>query len=436
MKTTARYTGLMFVILAALAVAAAPSCGGSDATDAATAGDAAVTDAGSAFDAGTATDTGTAADIGAPADAGYDAALPDGGGSFTVSIDVQALPAGVVPGVLALSGDPLVIRQDPNNKFLYVGDTENSKIHALFKKMAASDTVIDFPTPTDMSVNYNTGMLAVTGGNAPKLGLIDPVAGNTLTLIDIPDDTGAEKVRPLIFDHASKEIYVCNPNKGTVTVVAIGGAAPVVTEVTVGLKPIAVDVDRANGIVVVVNGGDDTVSLIQRPDNTVKTVAVGASPVAVRHHITDGRAYVANNGAGTVSKVDTVAGAVTETLTVGAGPSAVAIDKGLNTVYVMNKVDNTVSAFNLNNGKTATINVGQTPIAIAIDEQVPMIFTANEGDNSISIIDYWKNNQVYNYQSLGQGVSRMTIDVDTGTIYLLNEVSKDVTVVGGYKHAS
>lgn len=434
MARTARISGFVFIILAVIAAAVAPSCGGSDATDAAAAGDAAVVDSGPAFDAGTTPDTGTAVDIGTPADAGYDAALPDGGGSFTVSIQAQPLPAGVVPGVLALSGDPLVVQQDANSKFLYVGDTENSKIHALFKKVATSDTVIDFPTPTDMSVNYNTGVVAVTGGNAPKLGLIDPANGNALTVVDIPDDTGDVNMRPLIFDHASKEVYVCNPNKGTLAIVELGGVAPVVTEVAVGVLPLAVDVDRVNGVVIVVNAEDGTVSLVKRPGNSVRTVAVGAAPVAVRHHITDGRAYVANSAAGTVSKVDTAAGAVTETLSVGVGPSAVAIDKGLNTIYVMNSVGNTVSMFNLNNGKTATINVGRTPIAIALDELVPMIFTVNEGDDTISIIDYWKDYEVHTFQSLGRGASKLTVDVDTGSIYILNTTTKDVTVVGGYKH--
>lgn len=432
MKCKTRFLLVLPAVIAALAVAVAPSCGGDESTDAGAGGDtAAVPDTGAPYDAGQIPDTGTPYDAGPLPDSGP----ADIGGTFTVDTKILALPAGTVPDVVTLSGNPVVIRSYPENKYLYVGDKAAGKVHMMFKKMAENDQTIDFPSPSDFAVNAVDGVVAVTSGNGTKLGFIDPVNGNTLSTVDIPDDTGDVKTRPLAYDQGHKEVVILNPNKGTVTVIDLSGATPVVVpEITVGSKPITFDLDRQNHKIIVVNSGDNTVSVISRPDNTVTSVPVGTNPVAVEYSITDQIAYVVNKGDNTLTKVDIKTAAATGSVPVGTSPIDIIIDQTLNMVYVVNSGDDSVTVVNVGKGTTRNVKVGKTPIALGIDTSIPMIFTVNSGDDTFSIIDYWKDYTVYTYPTKGLGATGMTVDIDTGTLYILNGTSKDISVVGGYKH--
>ncbi len=94
-------------------------------------------------------------------------------------------------------------------------------------------------------------------------------------------------------------------------------------------------VDPATDIVYVANFKDNTVSVINGATNTVtRTITVGAGPRAVAVDQTRDRIYVVNNGCGpcfrgTVSVIDGATNTVTNTINLGmAGlaPFAVAVN--------------------------------------------------------------------------------------------------------------
>jgi YVTN family beta-propeller protein len=430
---TMKRAGAAVLVSLVCAMALVQSCGGDDEGAADTTpggGDVAGGyDAGTPYDAG-AWDAGTIPDAGGIADSG----LPADASTISVTVQAQELPAGVAPAAIALSGDPQMVRVDPTAKYLYVADATAGKVHAMFKKSVENASAIDFPTPSDFSVNTVTGVVVVTGGNSGKLGLLDPANDNALTTIDVKEDPGEVKSRPALWDQANAEVFVLNPNGNSVLVVELTPDPPVVTEVPVGARPIAADFDKPNRKLIVVNAGGDSVSLVHRPDNAVQTVAVGAAPAAVRFSIVDGAAYVVNSAGNSVSKVDTAAGTVTATLQVGAAPAAIQMDSTKNILYVANSGDNTVTVIKQGQPFGSPIQVGTKPVAVAIDEGVPMIFTANNGDGSVSIIDYWKNFEVHNFPLTGTGAAKIAIDPDTGVLWILNEGNGTVTMVGGYKY--
>lgn len=429
---TMKRAGVAILIFVAGAIALVQSCGGDDGGSADTTpggGDATGSyDAGIPFDAG-AWDAGGISDSGGIADSGP----PPDASTISVTIQNQEIPAGAAAVAIALSGDPQMVRVDPTAKYLYLADAAAGKVHALFKKSVQNTTSTDFPTPSDFSVNTATGVVAVTGGNSGKLGFLDPSKDNALDTIDVKEDAGDVKSRPALWDQTNAEVFVLNPNSNSVLVVESTPDPPVVTEIPVGARPIAIDFDKPNRKLIVVNAGDNTVSLIHRPDNAVQTVAVGAAPAAVRFSVVDGAAYVVNTAGNSVSKVDTAAGAVTETLQVGAAPAAIQIDSTKNMLYVANSGDNTVTTIKQGQPLSPAIQVGSKPVAVAIDEGVPIIFTANNGDGSVSIIDYWKNFEVHNFPLTGTGASKIAIDPDTGMLWILNAGNGTVTMVGGYK---
>jgi YVTN family beta-propeller protein len=117
---------------------------------------------------------------------------------------------------------------------------------------------------------------------------------------------------------------------------------------------------------------------------TLLGVSAIAAPTAIgaptRGTACAGTAYVANIGAGTVSVVDTKAGTVTDTITVGKGPYGVAFSPDGQRVYVTNHADNSVSVIDAKTHTvTATIPVGVDPWDVAVTPDAKHVYTANDG---------------------------------------------------------
>src|SRR5580704_12919861 len=141
-------------------------------------------------------------------------------------------------------------------------------------------------------------------------------------------------------------------------------------------------------------------------DQQVHSVRAGASPQGIAIDTATGTIYVANIGdnfSGTTDTVSVINGATCNgvqhsgcaqtppTVTVGAGPDAVAVDPATDTVYVANNGSitqgNTVSVIN---GATCngiqhsgcgqvppSVTVGHGPFWIALDQGTHTAYTAN-----------------------------------------------------------
>ena len=105
------------------------------------------------------------------------------------------------------------------------------------------------------------------------------------------------------------------------------------------------------------------------------------------------RAYIANDGpthvGNTVSVIDGVSNAVIGTVTVGAGPTGVAVHPAGTRVYVTNFAGgaNSVSVIDTASSSTvATVTVGSSPFGIASNLSGTQVYVANVGSNSVSVI--------------------------------------------------
>lgn len=157
--------------------------------------------------------------------------------------------------------------------------------------------------------------------------------------------------------------------------------------------PGGVAIDELHNLALVTNTGCNVVSVISlNPANNfgtiLKPIPTGGAPtgVAVLPRLaitgqpagTSGVAVVTNNSANTVSILDLVnltqVAGVTD-VTVGTGPSGVAINSETNLAVIANSGSNTVSTLDLTpltaspigTLTTATVAVDQNPIAVAID---------------------------------------------------------------------
>jgi DNA-binding beta-propeller fold protein YncE len=243
----------------------------------------------------------------------------------------------------------------------------------------------------------------------------------------------------LAVDQATDTIYV--PNTGDNTVSVIDGATcnATVTSgcgltppvITVAGGPGSVAVDEATdsvyaatsaGTVAVIDGATCNAAVTAGCGQTPATVTVGGflGDVAVDQRTST--VYTANFGdasgplGSTVSVIDgrtcnaaitTGCGHTPPTVTVGAGPSSLAVDQRTSTVYVTNYgvsgpgfgpgAGHTVSMINgatCNATRTSgcgqnppTVTTGNGPGDVAIDQAADIIYVVNTGDYSVTVIN-------------------------------------------------
>ncbi|MCX5521341.1 YncE family protein [Streptomyces bobili] len=191
----------------------------------------------------------------------------------------------------------------------------------------------------------------------------------------------------------SNQIFVTNSGANTVSVID-PLTNTVSATIDVGLRPEGVATDPQFGVCVA-NGGDNSVSMIDRSNAVIATVSIQGffmpppdmMSVAVDHFLS--RAYVTNRGSGRVSIVN-LSGEVhfAHDFINIPGPLGVAVDPASHRVYVTQPDFNAVSVIGPGtDGVIATIPVRQQPTDIVVDALRRRVYVANSGANTVSVID-------------------------------------------------
>ncbi|MGD0811389.1 MAG: YncE family protein [Acidimicrobiales bacterium] len=212
------------------------------------------------------------------------------------------------------------------------------------------------------------------------------------------------------------------------------GPQPVVEPGQSGAFPTAIDLDFATDTVYTANANSDTVSVINGSlcnaavttgcARSPRTVTVGLNPVDIRVDQATNSVYVANNGNnGTGDTVSVIDGKICngtdtsgciqapQSVTIGFGPSGVAVDPVTDTVYAatVNDANNTVTTGHYQtvwviNGATCNAMVssgcGQRPPSVragdgsidyntglAVDDANHTLYVVNFADVTLSMID-------------------------------------------------
>lgn len=98
--------------------------------------------------------------------------------------------------------------------------------------------------------------------------------------------------------------------------------------------------------------------------------------------------YVAQTQRGAVAVIDAAVNALTTTLSVGAYPSALAVNRSGTRLYVANAGSDSISVVDLASRSTvATIRVGSMPVGLALDPVDSRLFVVNRISRSLSVID-------------------------------------------------
>jgi len=181
----------------------------------------------------------------------------------------------------------------------------------------------------------------------------------------------------------------------------------------------------------VANTTDGTVSVIDTTTNTVLatvTVGLGPSDIAITP---DGTvALVTNENADTLSRLDTASNTVTGTLAVGDGPLDLAITPDGTTAYVTNVNAGTVSVINLATFSViATIAVVSRPDVLAITPDGTKVYVAGDLTNAISVIATATNTVTATLTVGSDAIESLFVQPNGARVYITNDQSALISVL-------
>jgi YVTN family beta-propeller protein len=209
--------------------------------------------------------------------------------------------------------------------------------------------------------------------------------------------------------------YIVDVLNPTSTIPSNVNTFTVMQAITVGTSPRGIALDRARNLAVVTNSGSKTVSVINTGSLSISgTLNVGTSPQGVGLSSIAGRAAVANTDDDTVSVIDldNIAVATTVSVAPSSGtskPIGIAVHPGSGRVVVADSNSSQVSFFDISSpGTPSTLTVDAGPEAVAIDPTRNIAAVAEGASSTVVIVDL----------STSQILSRVTgFSLPTGAIY-------------------
>lgn len=232
----------------------------------------------------------------------------------------------------------------------------------------------------------------------PSTGVLTPTTPATVPTGYFPQGIG--------IDPSGKFVYTANSDDNTVSMFTINRTTGVLTPTTpptvaTGLSPLSVTVDPSGRFAYVANQDDSTVSMytvnsstgVLTPTTPAAVTAGAAFDVTVDP--TGKFAYVPSNF-NDVSEftIDTTTGVLTPTaqaaVVAGNSPTSVAVDTSGKFAYVVNRGDNTVSAYSIDadNGDLSllgTVATGVQPWRERVDPSGKFLYVGNEESGAISV---------------------------------------------------
>jgi DNA-binding beta-propeller fold protein YncE len=163
----------------------------------------------------------------------------------------------------------------------------------------------------------------------------------------------------------------------------------IVAVVPVGASPAAVA--AGGGLVWVVNRRDATLSEIDPATNRVQATIhlPGSGPVDDQAGpglaFGNDTAWVANDVDGTVTRIDPSTDAALPPITVGEGPSSVAVAE--DAAWVPSQVDGSVARIDVGTNQVKPVRVGRAPSGVAVTQDGSMVWVVNHQDKTVTQLD-------------------------------------------------
>ncbi|KQP29691.1 hypothetical protein ASF49_16185 [Methylobacterium sp. Leaf104] len=224
------------------------------------------------------------------------------------------------------------------------------------------------------------GSLYLTHPDTGRITVVDGAGGSIRQTYSVPGQPFGIAVSPdgvhlFVGDWAGHRVMRLSARTG-----AFEGA------VAVGREPAGLVLGR-DGTLYVADRESRQVSVVDtRAMACVNTIPVGEGPFALALNSAQDRLYIANVRSGDVSVIDTIARRVVATFAVGGMPYGVAVSPDGARIFVTDQRAGTLVVLGAADGALrATVPVGRYPEGVAVTAQ--QAYVANWFSDSVSVID-------------------------------------------------
>jgi YVTN family beta-propeller protein len=183
----------------------------------------------------------------------------------------------------------------------------------------------------------------------------------------------------------------------------------------------------------VTNSGSANASMISNNAAAVTDVlSVGTQPVAVAGGLNTSKIYIVNRGSNSVTPVSTTDNTILPAITVGTSPIwAVMSSDGVH-VFVVNQGSNNVSVIDtLLDIVIATVPVGASPNYAVYESKLQRLYVSNTGSNSVSVIDASRIDLAAVPQQLPVNIANVVISGAPTSVAALADGTKAYAALGG-----
>lgn len=227
-------------------------------------------------------------------------------------------------------------------------------------------------------------------------------------------------------------------NAGSMTQVDISGDS-ILGTAQVGRGPTHIALLNSGTRIYISNGLEDTVTTFLAgngisPITSPVTISLpsGSSPGFVNSTET-GFVYVANPGNSTVSAISTLSNVVTNTITVGSGPVAMAETPDAKKLYVANQGDNSVSSINPPDKTVNPVITDATlssPVWVVSRSDSQRVYVLSQGNGNLTTINTFTDQVIPppGTVSAGAGANFMLYDSHLNRLYVTNPSNNTLSI--------
>ncbi len=302
--------------------------------------------------------------------------------NVTISNVAETISVGQFPHDLAVSHD---------GSHVYVANNDGtvSVIDATSNIVVKTITVEAETFLGGVAVSADGTYAYVTNSSVNTLSVINTATNAITATIPFGQSPG-----DVAFTPNGARAYIVNESPGTLSVVnTVDRVVLVNLDIVTGTSgPADISISHDGARAFVANDLDNSVAVVSIASNTVTIINDVERPTSVAPSRDRRQLYVAHGFVDgvlshTVSVLDTATHAVTGTITVGAGPIAIAVSPDGTRVYVANNADNSLSVIDsATDDVLDTIAVGGSPSAVAVSPDGSRVYVSNQFDFTVSVI--------------------------------------------------
>jgi YVTN family beta-propeller protein len=268
----------------------------------------------------------------------------------------------------------------------------------------------------------------VTNEESGTVSVVDRAKGRVVSTIQV-----GRAPRGIVVSPDIQRAYVVNGGGDTITVIDVSSQRAIHTaNIEVHSQARELAISPRGQVLYVANTALNSVSVIDADSfGVIATVPVGISPVALAVDGRGTRLLVANQGSNTVSLIDTLSNRVVTAIAVDPGPVHIAVDPNpaVNRAFVASPISTFITVLDTSTGQVVRrINVGLGAVASLPDRIPNRLFVIKESQNRVTVFDMALNVEIGSIP-VGRRPYRISLDPDRDKLLVVNREGDSVTVV-------